>query len=404
MQTIHDPVIFQWFFFLQKHAKEGEEDQKKHWEAFKSVYEEANKHFNFGLPEIPYHTNTLPQVSHSLISIPWKECKDSTLCTLEARTLLDTFYLHLGQAKVGEYEPTDFISLEPWHPEVLKEKELRHAYLGEAVCLYAEVDNGLSEEEFSNLSEKIVKCMKLKGSPPKGVLLPFGFFTLLSVENLEMAVIICFKDSNKEASKFIHSILTQLFLNRIKAKLIYQDYHSNRRKHIEEVEKELDNLLKKSQQKLPLKELEKLSKEISQHQADFIEKISIMEEELQTLRICIENIDSLLKESIWDKNRQWAEEYLRGDIALFIRQMEYDLHYFRITQQQADLLLQSFLTSAEVLGASWERKMTLILSVFALSSIAEAFSNELAWWWRLVIISSGVIIVMLGYYLWLRES
>jgi hypothetical protein len=108
-----------------------------------------------------------------------------------------------------------------------------------------------------------------------------------------------------------------------------------------------------------------------------------------------------MDDALWGEQRQRGQQLLTADMALFTEQIETDLRYLRITQQQADLALQTLLTVTGVRGTQWERRMTLLLGVFAVMAVAQAFP-ELAWWWRLVLIGLGSIAVGLGYW-WLRQ-
>ncbi|MFN3421787.1 MAG: hypothetical protein ACK40X_08695, partial [Armatimonadota bacterium] len=153
---IRDPTLYQWFFFLRWHGRDSDEDRKRHFNGFETLLREAQEWVDFELSNLPAPSSTLPQVSDRLATVPW-QLKDGILRELEARTLLDAFYLQLGQAREGEGEPTDFASLVRWSPKTLRNEPSLHAYLGEAVCLCAGVNEGLSEDEFIQLTTAIVE-------------------------------------------------------------------------------------------------------------------------------------------------------------------------------------------------------------------------------------------------------
>jgi hypothetical protein len=152
---------------------------------------------------------------------------------------------------------------------------------------------------------------------------------------------------------------------------------------------------------LHLEALEQLSADISRKQAAFVETLSELEEQLETMRVNLHNVTLLMDDALWGEQRQRAQQLLTADMALFAEQIETDLRYLRITQQQADLAPQTLLTVTGVRGTQWERRMTLLLGMFAVMAVAQAFP-ELAWWWRLVLIGLGAIAVGLGYW-WLRQ-
>ena len=403
-QRIRDPTLYQWFFFLRWHSRDSDEERKRHLNGFEAMLWEAKALLDFDLPNLPASSSTLPQVSERLVAVPW-QLRDGILRELEARTLLDAFYLQFGQAKEGEGKPADFASLVRWSPKTLDNELSRHAYLGEAICLCAEINEGLSEDELVSLTKAIIENglgKHISRMLPEGITLPFGFFTLVSEEGLEAVVLLYLDSAAQDAANFVHRALPQLLLSRIKFRVIAKSYHQHLFPQTQEQEQMLDSLLKQAAQRnLPLEVLEHLSANISRQQATFIESISMLEEQLQTLQVCMRNIDLLLSDSIWNNQRQRAKRMLTSDIALFMEQVETDLRYFRITQQQADLALQSLLTITGVRGTQWERRMTLFFGIFAVMAIAQAFP-ELAWWWRLALIGLGSTAVGLGYW-WLKK-
>lgn len=352
---------------------------------------------------MPRLSLTSPQVSHRLASRPWHE-KDGKLRELEARTLLDTFYIQVGQAREGASEPEGFSSLAPWTPPALDSKLSPRTYLGEAICLCAEVEKNLSEDELTKLAVAIVRkgiARSVKQEAVEGICLPFGFFVLLPNIKPATAVLLYSESGTQGASRFVHFVLPQLLLSRLKAWAIADAYQKLLLPRAHKQEQTLDALLKQAAEPhLPLETLEQLSAEISREQAVFIEGISTLEEQLQTLRVCVRNVELLLSEPLWGKQRHWAEQQLTGDIALLVEQMETDLRYLRITQQQADLVLQSLLTITGVRGTHWERRTALILSIFTVVAAAQVFP-ELGWW-RFAVIGLGSIIVGLSYW-WLRK-
>jgi hypothetical protein len=140
-QLICDPTLYQWLFFLRWHSRDSDEQRMEHARAFQDVLKAAQAWMGVEseLPALPISALTPPQVSERLATQPWQE-RDGTLRELEARTLLDAFYLQLGQARQGKMTAVAFQSLARWtHPGLNREASQR-AYLGEALCLCAQVD------------------------------------------------------------------------------------------------------------------------------------------------------------------------------------------------------------------------------------------------------------------------
>lgn len=357
------------------------------------------------MPPLPVLSPSSQQVSHRLATLPRRE-KGETLRELEARTLLDAFYIQLGQARQVETKPTAFASLFCWVPTALGNASSHHAYWGEAVCLCTEVDEGLSEDDLNELATVIAE--KGLGQPVKrrvleGIQLPIGFFVLVPDAKPEAMVLLYFPSAAHQASRFVHLVMPQLLLSLIKARLIAEEYRYYFLPKVHRQEQELDATLKQAANpRLHLEALERLSANISRQQATFIEGISTLEEQLQTLRVCMRNVELLLDDVVWGEQRQWARQALTGNMVLLIEQMETDLRYLRITQQQADLALQSLLTITGVRGTQWERRITLLLGLFAVMAVAQVFP-ELAWWWRLALIGLGGTVVGLARW-WLRRD
>jgi hypothetical protein len=174
-----------------------------------------------------------------------------------------------------------------------------------------------------------------------------------------------------------------------------------------ETEKGLEALLDKaSQGKASLETLEKISSEISRKQAEYIERISDIEEDLQTLQVVIRNLELVLGDSTWDGCRSQARELLSVPFELFREQMESDLRYLRITQQQADLTLQSQQTEAGVRGTQWDRRTTLVLGIFAVFQVAQLFVNFPLTRTATVLVVSAIVVglaVVIFSYLRLRR-
>jgi hypothetical protein len=405
-QLICDPTLYQWLFFLRWHSRDSDEQRMEHARAFQEVLKAAQAWMGVEseLPALPVSALTPPQVSERLATQPWQE-RDGTLRELEARTLLDAFYLQLGQARQGKMTAVAFQSLARWtHPGLNREASQR-AYLGEALCLCAQVDEALSEDMLAELAAEIVQYGLGRSTDRRrleGILLPCGFFVMVPDAECEVSVLLYPASANQQTSRFVHFILPQLFLSRLKARVIRHRYHHHLLPQAQKQEQELDALLKQAAQpRLHLEALEQLSADISRKQATFVETLSELEEQLETIRVNLRNVTLLMDDALWGEQRQRAQQLLTADMALFTEQIETDLRYLRITQQQADLALQTLLTVTGVRGTQWERRMTLLLGVFAVMAVAQAFP-ELAWWWRLVLIGLGSIAVGLGYW-WLRQ-
>jgi hypothetical protein len=89
-------------------------------------------------------------------------------------------------------------------------------------------------------------------------------------------------------------------------------------------------------------------------------------------------------------------------VQLWIDQLHSDLHYFHITRRQADLHLQSLNTASGVRAAQWNRRITLLLGIFVVLELPQAFP-ELSIPVRLALIGAGALALLLGNWYFTRR-
>jgi hypothetical protein len=320
--------------------------------------------------------------------------------------LLDAFYLQCGQALEGDAPPAAWQGLVPWRPAALAGTEAAHAYLGEAVCLCAQVDDATPEEALPGLAAAAVRA----GARPalESVPLLGGLFAVVPDATRETLVLLYRAAAAGRVQRVVHSLLPQLVLSRLKVRRIAAGYDGSVRRGHEKEEETLDTLLKQAARPgLRLEELERLSIAISRQQTTLIEKISTLGEQLQTLNVGARNVERLLDDPVWHGQRELARPLLTGPLPLLVEQMESDLQYLRISEQQADRALASLTLTAGARGTQWGRRITLLLGVFAVMALAQVFPESPhpalpAWLWRLGLIGVGGTAVALGY-AWLRS-
>jgi len=410
-EYICDPSLYQWHFFLRWCSHDNDEERNKHTEVFTNVLKEAWKYFKlkpksdissllFLFAPVP------PQVSHRIETYIWES--DRNRYEMETRILLDSFYIQLGQIFQGELDTKTFNIIKPLSPFSLQKDESHRFYLGGALCFCAQVEETITENRIKTLSKEIIKeCIGFSMDIDKQEIihLPFGFFVLIANAEQQLAVLFYFSSNVKQvqqASRFVHFILPQLFLSLLKVRTLYNEYLSNILPKAQMKEKELDDKLKNAEDySLKLEVLERLSIEISKTQASYVENLSEVEELLETMKVNLQNICLIMKDDLWGKNWQSAQQQLISNIELHIEQMKSDLRYLRITEKQANLALQSLLTIKGVREIQWERRLALALGIFAAMEFPQVFP-ELAWWLRICLIGLGGLVVGL-IYLWLRS-
>lgn len=400
MQALKDPEFYQWHFFFRWHSRESKDHRKEHEQSFITVLNEA---LNWVGEPTEAQCSTLSnvislQVSERLASANWREHDKGVLRNLEARAMLDTFYIQVGQARQGAYQSNVFSSFVRWVPAALDSEPVQHINIGKACCLCAEVKEGLpdDEEKLNSLIAEIAKAIgeaSLPGSRPEGIPLGFGFLIPLPAAKQDTFVLLYPSSQTARVSRFVHYTLPQLLLCRQKALRIADEYHSSLLPRAQNLEQLLDSLLKQAlKSKISLEQLEQLSTDISRQQASFVEILSVLEDWLNTMRVNLHNMELLLRGPFWNDQQQ-ARQQLTGIMSLQIKQMETDLCYLNTTQKQVDLVLQSLNTLVGVRETRWERRIAVLLGLFGITGAVIVFQDVLPWYWRIILLLAGVVMV-----------
>lgn len=412
---LKDPFRYQWFYFLHWHARDEEDHRRHRAEAFQKVLESACRWAcgNEPVLKIPLESYPSPQVSRRLAHLPWKTC-EGQLRELEARTLLDCFYLQVGQAFSGAAAIDAFKQLTPYSitPEAENTPQM---YLGEAASLggilgeeqlpenWPEVAAEILRQEFSSANPTAEEISQTALPAAGGVLIPF------LGENRQLLLLLYPRRTEEKINWLVYLQLPQLLLSRVKYRYLARRYYNSLWPETQNQEQRLDALLKKGLgERLSLGKLETLSKQVSREHAAFIESVSTAEEDLVSLKVSIRNLHLLLEDPWWEPEVREQGQRLWEDMQLFQEQMETDLRYWKITRQQSELALQSLLTVAGVRGAQWERRITLVLGLFAAIGLAQVFPHSpipgLAdSGWQAGIIGLGILIVLLASWLLSRR-
>ncbi len=401
--VLRDASLYQWLFYLRWCSRDNEEQRRQNAENFHRVLQDAFGWAGENPDACPAPRSASPQASaysERIASVEWRE-HNGVLRELESRTLLDTFYLQLGQAFEGDAEPKTFAKPTLWRPSQQPDN-----FLGEALCLCAEVQEGLSEAELHALCAEIAPHRPCAAAgtdaPINGVLLPIGYLATVPDETRETFILLYHNTAGERAARFLHAILPQLILSLLKRRGVAQQYEPLiAQAHRQE--QEIDSLLKQSAEpRLKLEQLETLSARISDQQMHFIETISTLEELLQTLRISLRNLQLLFDDPLWGGCSAEAERLFASELQLLIEQLEADLRYLQITREQADRALQSLLTIASIRSTHWERRIALVATAFVVISVADLFGDVLTWQVRLAMLGFTLPLFLL-LYLWLRR-
>jgi hypothetical protein len=322
----------------------------------------------------------------------WRE-HDGILRTLEARTLLDACYLQLGAAKEGALQTPHALQ------DALPALPAGEGYLGDAECWCLMRADGEPDEP------ALREAIRRLALPQEGYL---TFDTqggrLALYPNTLTACIVYTPAQTQPMSQLLHQILPPFLLNLLKIRRLREQYLQFK-PQVQGEEGRLERLMAQARQahQLSIEQIEQHSVQLAQQQAHYLETLSQIEEWQHTLKTLQDNLRRLLRDPLWRDGEQSAPARLLLErVQLWIDQLHSDLHYFHITRRQADLHLQSLNTASGVRAAQWNRRITLLLGIFVVLELPQAFP-ELSIPVRLALIGAGALAMLLGNWYFTRR-
>jgi hypothetical protein len=322
----------------------------------------------------------------------WRE-HDGILRTLEARTLLDACYLQLGAAKEGALQTPHALQ------DALPALPAGEGYLGDAECWCLMRADGEPDEP------ALREAIRRLALPQEGYL---TFDTqggrLALYPNTLTACIVYTPAQTQPMSRLLHQILPPFLLNLLKIRRLREQYLQFK-PQVQGEEGRLERLMAQARQahQLSIEQIEQHSVQLAQQQAHYLETLSQIEEWQHTLKTLQDNLRRLLRDPLWRDGEQSAPARLLLErVQLWIDQLHSDLHYFHITRRQADLHLQSLNTASGVRAAQWNRRITLLLGIFVVLELPQAFP-ELSIPVRLALIGAGALALLLGNWYFTRR-
>ena len=322
----------------------------------------------------------------------WRE-HNGTLRTLEARTLLDACYLQLGAAKEGALQTPHALQ------DALPALPAGEGYLGDAECWCLMRADGEPDEP------ALREAIRRLALPQEGYL---TFDTqggrLALYPNTLTACIVYTPAQTQPMSRLLHQILPPFLLNLLKIRRLREQYLQFK-PQVQGEEGRLERLMAQARQasRLSIEQIEQQSVQLAQQQAHYLETLSQIEEWLHTLKTLQDNLRRLLRDPLWhDGEASEPARALLEPVQLLIDQLQSDLHYFHITRRQADLHLQSLNTASGVRAAQWNRRITLLLGIFVVLELPQAFP-ELSIPVRLALIGAGALAMLLGNWYFTRR-
>jgi DnaJ-domain-containing protein 1 len=322
----------------------------------------------------------------------WRE-HDGILRTLEARTLLDACYLQLGAAKEGALQTPHALQ------DALPALPAGEGYLGDAECWCLMRADGEPDEP------ALREAIRRLALPQEGYL---TFDTqggrLALYPNTLTACIVYTPAQTQPMSRLLHQILPPFLLNLLKIRRLREQYLQFK-PQVQGEEGRLERLMAQARQahQLSIEQIEQHSVQLAHQQAHYLETLSQIEEWQHTLKTLQDNLRRLLRDPLWRDGEQSAPARLLLErVQLWIDQLHSDLHYFHITRRQADLHLQSLNTASGVRAAQWNRRITLLLGIFVVLELPQAFP-ELSIPVRLALIGAGALVLLLGNWYFTRR-
>jgi DnaJ-domain-containing protein 1 len=322
----------------------------------------------------------------------WRE-HDGILRTLEARTLLDACYLQLGAAKEGALQTPHALQ------DALPALPAGEGYLGDAECWCLMRADGEPDEP------ALREAIRRLALPQEGYL---TFDTqggrLALYPNTLTACIVYTPAQTQPMSRLLHQILPPFLLNLLKIRRLREQYLQFK-PQVQGEEGRLERLMAQARQahQLSIEQIEQHSVQLAHQQAHYLETLSQIEEWQHTLKTLQDNLRRLLRDPLWyDGDESAPARRLLEPVQLLIDQLQSDLHYFHITRRQADLHLQSLNTASGVRIAKWNRRITLLVGIFVVLELPQAFP-ELSIPARLALIGAGALALLLGNWYFTRR-
>ena len=386
----------QWRFFLRSSAATSGANNAALPEGFVNALNAAGAWLGWSgtLQRADRHP-TPADFSQRLVVAPaaeWRE-HNGMLRTLEARTLLDACYLQLGAAKKGALQTPHALQ------DALPALPAGEGYLGDAECWCLMRADGEPDEP------ALREAIRRLALPQEGYL---TFDTqggrLALYPNTLTACIVYTPAQTQPMSRLLHQILPPFLLNLLKIRLLREQYLQFK-PQVQGEEGRLERLMAQARQahQLSIEQIEQHSVQLAQQQAHYLETLSQIEEWQHTLKTLQDNLRRLLRDPLWRDGEQSAPARLLLErVQLWIDQLHSDLHYFHITRRQADLHLQSLNTASGVRTAQWNRRITLLVGIFVVLELPQAFP-ELSIPVRLALIGAGALAMLLGNWYFTRR-
>jgi hypothetical protein len=402
LAELKDLTLWHWRFFVDWHPRRNATERPRSWEVFGAALDDAMRWAGAVSPlvSVTADFSRLALARHSSVrfaSQPWRRT-DGLLRCLEARALLDGFYIENGCALEGPADADAVARLKEadWH-----RPEGGLPFLGGAVCLTAECPQATPDGDADDVAPGLLRAWR--GTPtPQAEPVDLGFGRLaVPVGADEEAWVLLIRDEDearRRAAHLLHRLMPPLLLARIKGRVIMEAFERDLLPKAFDQEAKLDATLQHvAGQRSRLVSLERTNDEIARLQAAFAETLSQCEEMAATLEANAANLERLLADPLVG-GRTALDTLLAAPLRLGASQVGTDLRYLGITQTQADRMQRSIGTMAEVRAGRWNRRTTVVLGLFVAFAALQVFP-ELPLGWRIglsMLLPLTIGLLMLG--------
>jgi hypothetical protein len=392
-----DPTIWHWWFFLRGRdfqnvtRQDGNFSRRdRHWEVFKNALQGAvshtgkgNKALSFSLAEDPTKRNRYP----SSFAKVQRDSTQTIQMSMHALSRLDSTYIRFSWTQKGRTGSEAF--------STLSRKDWKYStddpvFLGDATCLMAELTKPEDETEKFSLAKDW--CRQILCEWQGRRLAPDDTFQIDLVEvacgffatsaELEKVVWVLLvwndDDARTQAARLINAITPPFMLAWLKARHIKQEYEDDIAPKSYQAETDVETALsQKTKQTNKLKALEEFSLQTSLASSELTRQIDHSEERLVTLDINKENLENLLKDQVFRPGEALMDSLLVAPIRLTIDQIKTDLRYVTLQQKRAKDARENSNAIVGILTNRWTRRITIVLGVFAIFGVVQAFNTEL---------------------------
>lgn len=382
-----DPTVWRWDFFAQTHGRDGADHiHERHWKEFRTALLEGAR-WTGGQPDDLRALSEPPpasrQTSVRFAKMPWQEA-EGRLRTLEARALLDVWYIESGHAMRGAAGAESFEALRAgmWHPDTQA-----HPLLGQVVCFAAEEPDATAASIASRLQASQAGELDVVEFPWGGLGLP--------QKPGQPLLLLCRRGTEEmeRVANLVHRILPQLLLAQMKIRGTFEQLEQVVLPKAWEAERKLNaELVRCASRPLRLNSLEESSDVITRKQRELAESLSECEELCHTAVVNVDNLDRLAADPILEGDRSHLLSVLVEPARLWAEQISSDIRYLRITEHQADRTLTSISTMAQIRSSRWQRRTTVLISVFVVFGVVQAFP-ELRLPWRFGVLLIGALAI-----------